>query len=274
MKKLRSSVFVLSILIVSAVFAACENPAVRSVTHAISYDRNGGIGSMSSQSMAEGATETLTANAFTRDGYAFAGWGKSKDATTADYADKASFTMGSVDVTLFAMWESLYKVGDTGPAGGLIFYVNPNAAADGWSFLEAAPADLADRRYWGTYNNIVAGADGTAIGSGKQNTRDIVAGDTSFVIKAADVCSDYSVTRDGKTFDDWFLPSKDELHLMYLNLASQNVGGFDLNGSTGRYWSSTEYSSYNACLEYFSSGSQQNNAKHGTDCHVRPVRAF
>jgi hypothetical protein len=34
-----------------------------------------------------------------------------------------------------------YAAGDTGPAGGLIFYVNPNFAADGWRYLEAAPFD-------------------------------------------------------------------------------------------------------------------------------------
>ncbi len=36
----------------------------------------------------------------------------------------------------------VYNIGDTGPAGGKIFYVNPTAASDGWTYLEAAPSDL------------------------------------------------------------------------------------------------------------------------------------
>ena len=41
------------------------------------------------------------------------------------------------------MWLSAagYALGDTGPAGGFIFYENPNYAADGWRYLEAAPFD-------------------------------------------------------------------------------------------------------------------------------------
>ena len=42
-----------------------------------------------------------------------------------------------------------YGIGDTGPAGGLIFYVNPNYAVDGWRYLEAAPFDQSAGATWG-----------------------------------------------------------------------------------------------------------------------------
>ncbi len=38
-----------------------------------------------------------------------------------------------------------YKVGDTGPAGGIIFYVNPNAKADKWTYLEVGESDVSDQ---------------------------------------------------------------------------------------------------------------------------------
>ena len=72
-------------------------------THTINFNANGGSGSMSSQTVAEGAAVNLTANAFTRDGYTFTGWDKDSDGA-ADYANGASYTMGSSDITLFAVW--------------------------------------------------------------------------------------------------------------------------------------------------------------------------
>ncbi len=43
-----------------------------------------------------------------------------------------------------------YKVGDTGPAGGIIFFVNPNAKADKWTYLEVGKSDMPDGNFkWG-----------------------------------------------------------------------------------------------------------------------------
>ena len=48
-----------------------------------------------------------------------------------------------------------YALGDTGPAGGLIFYENPNAAADGWRYLEAAPFDQSGGAKWGCFRRAI-----------------------------------------------------------------------------------------------------------------------
>ena len=54
-----------------------------------------------------------------------------------------------------------YSPGDTGPAGGLIFYVNPNSATDGWRYLEAAPFDQSAGAPWGCFRTVIPGARGT-----------------------------------------------------------------------------------------------------------------
>ena len=64
-----------------------------------------------------------------------------------------------------------YAPGDVGPAGGFIFYVNPNFATDGWRYLEAAPFDQSAGAKWGCFRTAIAGARGTAVGTGRQNTR-------------------------------------------------------------------------------------------------------
>ena len=68
-----------------------------------------------------------------------------------------------------------YASATSGPAGGFIFYENPNYAADGWRYLEAAPFDQSARREVGLLPHAIAGARGTAIGTGRQNTLDMLA---------------------------------------------------------------------------------------------------
>lgn len=84
---------------------------------------------------------------------------------------------------------------------------------------------------------------------------------------AAKVCANYSAG--GK--DDWFLPSKDELDLMYENLQKEGLGGFSSND----YWSSSEYgdNASNAWYQNLSSGVQGNFGR-SPNFRVRPVRAF
>jgi TolB-like protein len=107
-----------------------------------------------------------------------------------------------------------YKIGDTGPAGGFIFY-DKGTSSGGWRYLEAAPADLGKSK-WQSDPRDVAGTKDT-IGSGKQNTQLI--GENG---RAVLLCQQSS--QGG--FRDWFLPSKTELDLMYINLKMKDLGNF------------------------------------------------
>jgi hypothetical protein len=77
------------------------------------------------------------------------------------------------------------------------------------------------------------------------------------------------ISYSGVDYGDWYLPSKHELNLMYVNLHLNVVGGFASN----YYWSSSQYSSYRAWLQYFGSGTQNGSFKYYTS-RVRAVRAF
>jgi hypothetical protein len=157
-----------------------------------------------------------------------------------------------------------YKIGDTGPAGGLIFYVKGNSGG-GWRYLEAAPAETEQILMWG-YDNLIDGT-GSGIGAGKNNTATIMGYQirTGNLCLAANACDE--LVSGG--FDDWFLPSRDELLLIYTNLKSKGLGGF----GNGYYWSSSEYNRYYAhCLE-LGNGSLYHNDKDNT-YSVRAVRAF
>jgi uncharacterized repeat protein (TIGR02543 family) len=73
---------------------------------AITFKANGGSGADYTQTAASGATVTLTAATFTRNGCDFCGWSLTADGLGANYADEAAFALGSADVTLYAIWGS------------------------------------------------------------------------------------------------------------------------------------------------------------------------
>jgi hypothetical protein len=71
------------------------------VNKTVTFDANGGSGSMSSQSAS--SSTALTANAFTRAGQVFTGWNTEANGSGTTYADGASFSF-SADTTLYAQW--------------------------------------------------------------------------------------------------------------------------------------------------------------------------
>ena len=103
-------------VVVTAVFKKKTDPVT---TYAITFDANGGKGTMDKQTADAGATVALTANAFKRDGYTFTGWNTAKDGSGTAYADKANVKVDG-DMTLYAQWKanapsksSAAKTGDT-----------------------------------------------------------------------------------------------------------------------------------------------------------------
>jgi uncharacterized repeat protein (TIGR02543 family) len=74
-------------------------------TYAVSFNSNGGTGSMESQNIAFATTANITANAFNKDGYKFTGWNTKADGTGTAYANSASITMVEGGITLFAQWQ-------------------------------------------------------------------------------------------------------------------------------------------------------------------------
>ncbi len=116
---------------------------------------------------------------------------------------------------------------------------------------------------WGCYGTGINGADGTSIGTGGQNTLDILAGCSETGI-AAQICA--TLVLNG--YDDWYLPSKDELYKLYLNRAA--IGNF----SGDYYWSSSECSNWDVWELGFDIGEEAINTKEAPDDIARPVRSF
>ena len=67
-----------------------------------------------------------------------------------------------------------YKVGDLGPAGGYIFYVDTEDRFEGFTYLEAAPSDLATTYIWSDVTDSFVGTE-RGLGKGEANTLAIIA---------------------------------------------------------------------------------------------------
>jgi hypothetical protein len=186
-----------------------------------------------------------------------------------------------------------YKIGDVGPGGGIIYFVDYNDIYAGINYLEVAPAG------WGVSTQVnrggntleIAGSEAfdpamkwcsdfvtlqgpaarmwsnSAVGQGSVNTQAFTATDQVTRCQGGAMVAAAEYEGGGKT--DWFLPSIGEAMLLYSNLRPLGVGLFETNN----YWTSSETHATAAWLQFFDNGRQGGTTK-DTNFYVRPVRAF
>ncbi|MBN2650824.1 MAG: DUF1566 domain-containing protein [Spirochaetales bacterium] len=212
----------------------------------------------------------------------FLGWNTQANGEGDMYYEGNTFTI-TEDTSLYAIYTALRV---EGPAGGLIFY-DKGEISDNWRYLEAAPQSTEwTSAEWGKFGTEVT-ETGTAIGTGENNTRlicDVLNAPTADSGRAAQLCDALEHVYEEVTYDDWFLPSKDELYEMCWVLHSRRWNGSSaednpvygssrVGGFASGYWSSSEFSSENAWSQAFLTGLQGNYSK-GFTGKVRAVRAF
>ena len=274
----------------------------------VTYDSQSGS-AISSGSTTTGGSIASSPGTPTRSGYSFNGW---FTATSGGSAISFPYAHGqTANFTLYAQWTAALScaaggacvVGDTGPGGGIVFYVagatftsTGSDCATACRYLEAAPTDQSTGVAWATsaaacyadgsdsgtndcqnysiYSNTsgqaVSRTASVGIGMGMANTNQIyarltTAGSASTSAYAAGIA--WAYTNNGKS--DWHLPSRNELNELRQQAAS--VGGF----AATEYWSSSEYvDRYYASAQAFLGQAQFIQVKSVATFRVRPVRAF
>ena len=152
--------------------------------------------------------------------------------------------------------------------GGYLFYLDETGARG----MVAAMEDLEGVYAWGCYQTDINSDNSSlspeldGIGTGLQNTLEIVSGCAEIPIAASEV-----LDFESNGFDDWYLPSKYEIIEMYDNIGqgANNIG----NLSNSNYWSSSEENSISAFSMSFTNNTISNESKYNA-CYVRPIRAF
>jgi len=259
-----------------------------------------------SSTYAFNASVTVASNSgsLAKSGYTFDGWCTTQPAAGSacggtSRAAGSTFSITS-NVTLYAVWTvatcasgGTCVVGDTGPGGGIVFYVHSSGTfACGptrnltCTYLEAAPenwnGDGGDpQKAWSGNTSSTVGGTSREIGYGYQNTIAAVAqGSGGNTADRAVTLAD-SYANNGKS--DWYLPSRDELNELCKYARTQTTGNTAVScASTGTlrsgfgsssYWSSSEFDGTRAFSRSFSSGSADDYPKTNT-YRVRPIRAF
>jgi hypothetical protein len=197
-----------------------------------------------------------------------------------------------------------YSVGDSALGGVIAYILQPGdpgySANEQHGLIAAAIGDGSIWEYtrqrngyrtgfffqlpWGCVDTLITGANSAAIGSGAQNTIDILVQcnppeDPNQLLPAPVVCDGYY-----NSYTDWYLPSKDELNKLYQNRVA--IGGFATSAPSGRvlnYWSSTQVNTTKAWAQNFETGTQiqlekgfiltEGGSING-EAYYRPVRSF
>jgi hypothetical protein len=147
----------------------------------------------------------------------------------------------------------LYQPGDIGYISGEVHG------------LLAAPQDQGNFP-WGCQGANINTSD--AIGAGINNTQLILntCGENNI---AAKICNNLSLNG----YNDWFLPSRAELQLMYQNLHQNGFGDFSTTPGANDYWSSSQFNNVSAWYRSFAVNSQNTGNKTGT-LKIRAIRKF
>ncbi len=283
--------FLVAVLLASAVIS-CSNsgsssPEKKAQSYTVGFNTGGGS-YISPQHVMEGNVAVRpSTNPTSPETYKiFAFW-------SLDGKTEFVFTENPIksDITLNAVWRD-YKVGDVGPAGGLIYHEEsvPKTSTytdkDGktvsytWRYLEVSPVEATVTKDRKLISEFVFGftKDGyegmsfdtvgtkSEIGEGRFNTRAIInriekVSKNTNPYFASKVCENF--TAGGKS--DWFLPSIDGLKRIYEH--------FKGAGDKSIYWSSTENGKYDAYALDFGTGEVKSYDRGGS-YSVRPVRAF
>lgn len=183
------------------------------------------------------------------------------------------------------------EVGDIGPAGGVVFYAAMNrqrwgrylevspreAEVIGWPWRKPGYDATGDRVYADDKKGLarIKRVQAKAVGMGEANTKRV-----ALHYGRGRYAAWYAYSLEFNGYDDWFLPSADELDLMYNRLYAVETPliGF----APTFYWTSSEYDLYNAWTQLFRSGQQFDREGWFTEkdtglpnaMRVRPIRAF
>jgi hypothetical protein len=243
------------------------------------------------------ATISLTATA----GYTLTGVA----ANFFTVAGANSVTNGANSGVVTAVFPGVvYSIGNTGPAGGIIF-MTPSTRVSGLggdSYYEAAPTGWGNgiavdtststpeitgtsttdpQLRWCDNTTATVGVTGTAIGTGKANTAAIVSGGDVNCTLGAGFTADRYTSTGATPYSDWFLPSLDELNQLcrYARDEAQSTNDCSSSGSlragfvAAYFGSSSENGPTFLWIQTFAGSSTGGGAK-GATSYIRPVRSF
>ncbi len=238
-------------------------------TYTVTFVADGASGTVPSQTVEEGGKASEPEKP-AKTGYYVLQWNRA-DGTKFDFGRDTV----TENITLTAVWNKAYTVGQAGPSGGKVFYDvdadNDSGNADklkssecGWRYMEVSPENVGGSAW--SMNNLGSGISTTdGIGSGEANTRSMLDSVTETAYNSwSKIVKAYKVEVDGVSYTGWYLPSKAEL--------TAALSYFD--GGTVNYWTSS-FNSDGTLIGYNGTSKEYRNLNPKiTSCKMRLIRKF
>ena len=169
---MKRSLFLLFAIVSVAGMIAFSGCDTNVTTYTVTFDANGGEGTMDTQLFTEDYEKALSANKFTREGFSFAGWNTMRDGSGTSYTDQQKIKVVA-DMTLYAQWNEERPVTmhngheyiDLGlPSGNLWATCNigadaPEAAGNYYAWAETAPKQTYTTENYPYIRLVVEGED-------------------------------------------------------------------------------------------------------------------
>ena len=149
--------------------------------------------------------------------------------------------------------------------GGIVIWVDDTGQ-------HGLVCDLTDyAAIWGCNGTEIVGADSLTVGSGLQNTEDILA-----ICQTAGIAARVANDLVAQEYSDWYLPSKEELKYIWLNSFIISERSIALGGGRldAYYWTSSEYDADHAWCWDLKFGADDHSYSKETPARVRAIRSF
>lgn len=217
----------------------------------VTFNANGGEGTMSDQTIPYNTATALDANTFTRTGYTFQGWA-TEQSGAKEYNDGASVTLIE-DITLYAVWQiNSHNVTFTQPTSGGTFTVNSSSSSpvSNVNYGSTVTIAITPTNSHFTVNSVtVSGASGDVAVSGDGNTR-------TFTMPDEDVTVTVTMTEDPKYTVNWYVSGTATPETNYAGEALEGVAdpSIECNDKVFQGWTShNDYDSDDAPDDLFTS---------------------
>lgn len=207
-------------------------------------------------------------------------WNHSYPVVISDETIELGEENGTRILTRLCETTETYTIGQIGPEGGRVFY-DKGEYSYGWRYMEVEMTEVDTLLQWGC-NAIGLGNTYTGIGTGLTNSGKIKTffdNLPGYYTNPIETCSENADGTVAASFGlyinnnkQWFLPSKEELQLVYQNLAGLPTNNF----GNYYYWTSSEVDAETAWAVHFgNNGEPTALAKYEAgDVQVRRVRYF
>ena len=226
----------LFLAIVSVVGMIAISGCKKKETYTVTFNPNGGTGTMVAQTFTEDETQALTSNSFTRESHTFFYWNTVQDGTGTTYTDGQTIAV-TADMTLYAQWKIVPQWVDLGLPSGTkwaTFNVGASSPEEYGNYFAWGETSNKETYNWSTYkycngeyNTLTKYCNNAEYGSNGFT-------DTLTTLIASD---DAATTNWGA---DWRMPTREEMNELYSNCTQEwttqnGVNGRMFTGINGNY---------------------------------------